>query len=96
MVKSEFKPKTVMYWTRVIIGAALGALHALFWRPPSSLISSILIVLAVYVFTYRLFKMAYKGKLKDEGAIWKEGAGSFFLAWLFTWFLLYNMLFPLE
>lgn len=89
-----FKPESLMYWTRVGLGTLLGALHAFFWRPPSSIISSFLNMLLVYVSTYYLFKRVYSGRLKDDSATWKEGVGSFFLAWLFTWFLLYNILFP--
>ncbi|MEM2930300.1 MAG: hypothetical protein QW797_05515 [Thermoproteota archaeon] len=87
------KPESLMYWTRVGLGALLGFLHAFFWRPPSSIISSFLNMLLVYLSTYYLFKKVYRERLKDDAATWKEGVGSFFLAWLFTWFLLYNILF---
>jgi len=90
----RFKPESLIYWTRVALGALLGALHAFFWRPPSTIISALLNMFLIYVLTYYFFKRIYRNRLKDESAAWKEGVGSFFLAWLFTWFLLYNILFP--
>jgi hypothetical protein len=88
-----FKPETVMYWSRVALGALLGAVYAFFWRPPWSIISSLSFALIVYLLTYHLFKILYGGVLSDKSTVWKEGIGSFFLSWLFTWFLLYNTLF---
>jgi len=88
-----FKPETIMYWSRVLLGVILGILHAFFWRPPLSIISSFSIALLVYIITYRVFKMVYGRVLNDKSAAWKEGFGSFFLSWLFTWFLLYNIFF---
>lgn len=89
----RFKPETVMYWTRVGIGAIMGIVHALFWRPPWSILSSFSLMLAIYLATYQLFKKLYGEALSNKDAVWREGVGSFFLSWLFTWFLLYNTLF---
>ncbi len=72
----------------------MGIVHALFWRPPLSIISSFSLMLIVYLITYHFFKKLYGDVLSDKDAAWKEGVGSFFLSWLFTWFLLYNTLFP--
>jgi fatty acid desaturase len=94
MSRSRFKPETQMYWIRVALGALIGALHAFFWRPPLSIITSFSTVVSIYLLTYYFFRKIYEGKLEDEKASWKEGIGSFFLAWLFSWFLLYNTLFP--
>lgn len=94
MSEYRFKPESLIYWTRVALGAILGAFHAFFWRPPSPMISAFLNMVLAYFLTYYFFKRIYRGRLKDESVTWKEGVGSFFLAWLFTWFLLYNILFP--
>jgi len=72
----------------------MGIVHALFWRPPLSIISSFSLMLTVYLITYYFFKKLYGNVLGDKDAVWKEGIGSFFLSWLFTWFLFYNTLFP--
>ncbi|MGQ9478739.1 MAG: hypothetical protein ACUVQ0_01795 [Thermoproteota archaeon] len=89
-----FKPETIMYWTRVALGALLGVVNALFWRPPFSLLTAFSIALLIYTITYRVFKWKFRREtLTDKDAPLKEGIASFFLTWLFTWFFLYNVLF---
>jgi len=89
-------PLTIIYWTRLLLGIAAGALSALLtdFVAEFNLLNGISIALLVYIVSYYAYKAAFVAKVEKQSKIFSTGIGAYFLSWLVMWVLFYTLLNP--
>lgn len=92
------KPLTVIYWTRVLLGA-VAALICTFLSTFSREISfnflnGLSIALLVYIITYYVYKYLFIVKVEKPSKIFFTGVGAYFMTWIVAWILLFTLLQP--
>ena len=91
-------PIVQLYWIRVGLGIASGALSAIVafslnnMTNISTLVNSFTIALIVYLASYYALKAVYKNKIEKQSKILTTGVAMFFFAWLPFFILFFTML----
>jgi hypothetical protein len=90
-------PVVQLYWLRVVLGIAAGAitavLAALFFNINSvdTLINSITIALLIYFITYYILRGFYKNKIEKQSKILSTAIGMYFFSWIAFFVLFYTV-----
>ena len=93
---TEVKKGAQVFWSRVVLGGAIGIASSFLDLNFGGGVGKILsVILAVVIFL--LFGKLIEGRaermLGSKRKAWMEGAGSYFIAWFFTWSLALNLIF---
>ncbi|HDI42149.1 MAG TPA: hypothetical protein ENF62_00005 [Candidatus Bathyarchaeota archaeon] len=87
------KPLSIIYWSRavmgVIVGVFCGAVQAFL---NVSMLMCIVLAIAVYVITHRLYERSYRLVVENPRAITTTGLDAYLLLWLVFWTLTYTLL----
>jgi uncharacterized membrane protein YjjP (DUF1212 family) len=80
-------PITQLYWIRVVMGVAAGAISAAFallLNTPGiyAIVNCFTIALIIYLITYYIFKAYYKNKIEQQSKILSTAIAAYFFAWL--------------
>ena len=89
-------PVVQLYWLRVALGIAAGAITAaiaaLFFQLNSldTLINSITIALLIYFITYYILRSYYRDKIEKQSKILSTAIGMYFFSWIAFFVLFYT------
>jgi len=89
--------KSLIHWTRVILGAITGIICGLMKFQLESAGKGILLGSVFYILSYYIIVYVYKIRPDDINIkmrdIFITGAGSFVIIWLYLWILILNFLY---
>lgn len=94
MSQGRFKADSIVYWGRVIFGAALGVIFGVLWHGIPGSFTPISIALIGYLASYYVFRLIFKITAEDvggEGQLYLKGIGGYFFCWLFIWIMLSSL-----
>jgi len=94
----EKKIESAAYWGRCAMGALLGALYAVCWRPDlGSFLTAMSFAIFGYLVSYFVLSIALGDHrvemIGGKSKLQTLGIGIFFLSFLFAWILLYSLFF---
>ena len=89
--------KSMIHWTRVILGAITGIICGLMKFQLESAGKGILLGSVFYIISFYLVIYVYKIRPDNVNVrmrdIFAAGAGSFIIMWLYLWILILNILY---
>ena len=94
---------TIIYWLRVAIGMATGAICAVLSNflitnsiivedQISVLLYSISLALLIYLLSFRILKTKFQNKVETPQKITMTGIGIYFISWIVFYVLVYTIL----
>lgn len=99
--RSKLKVLEKIYWLRLVAGAAAGMLSTVYTYyageisetnfTSSTFLNGLTIVLAIFLFTYYLFKFVFGGQVQKTQKLFTTGIGVYFITWIAIWVLLYTL-----
>jgi drug/metabolite transporter (DMT)-like permease len=99
--KRQLKVLDKIYWLRLVAGAAAGMLSTVYTYyageisstnfTSSTFLNGLTIVLAIFLFTYYLFKFVFGRQVQKQQKLFTTGIGVYFIAWIAVWVLLYTL-----
>jgi len=96
-----------IYWLRMVAGVAAGLLSTIYtyYSPhlienartnlkftSDTFLNGLTITLAVFLFTYYLFKFMFGKEVQKPHKLFTTGVGIYFLSWIAIWSLLFTLL----
>jgi hypothetical protein len=90
-----------IYWLRMIAGTVAGMFSTVYTYYAGEISSSnftfntflngLTIVLAIFLFTYYLFKFVFGKQIQKQQKLFTTGIGIYFISWIVVWVLLYTL-----
>lgn len=91
-----------VYWLRATSGVVAGVISTLYTYFAGEIsttsfsiytfINGLTIVLAIFLFTYYVFKYVFGSKIEKPTKLFSTGIGIYFIAWIVIWALLYTLI----
>jgi hypothetical protein len=91
-----------LYWLRGLSGVVAGILSTLYTYYAHEIsttifsaytfVNGLTIVLAIFLFTYYVFKYAFGSRIEKPTKLFSTGIGIYFIAWIVIWALLYTLI----
>jgi len=89
------KPKTIIYWTRVLMGVVVALLCAFLNAVGNiSLLNAITIALLFYIITHYIYRARFLTKVEKASKILTTGIGAYFLTWIVIFVLFSTLMGP--
>jgi uncharacterized membrane protein YjfL (UPF0719 family) len=97
------RASTSLYWIRVALGVAIGAIDALYdyWVGILSashsvslddFLAGLTFAILFFIVTYYILKIFYSNKFQKKSKIMSTGIGTYFIVWLVTWVLIVSVI----
>lgn len=88
----KLEPLRLISWIKAGLGILAAVICILL--PADNLISGIVVGFSTYVISDKILRRLFIDKVDEPSNLWKTGIGTYIIAWVFFWVLLFTLINP--